>query len=182
MNESPADGPSLDPSEDEVEVLRAFLNSGVRFLVVGGRAVQFYEHTRSTKDLDLLVEFAPENWQKLEVAMGSLNDKVHPFEDLSQSGKHQGRLFDHEIGAYRNVELLTAIDGVSFSEAWSESNEGTFAGLRVRVISKGHLILSKQDTGRPTDADDIKRLQGICLNNARSASTPRRSQPHAKRG
>jgi hypothetical protein len=80
----------IDP--DEIEVLRSFLACGVRFLVVGGRAVQFHGHMRSAKDLDLLVEFSASNWDKLLRALRPLNASVPAFATMSTEKRYQARL------------------------------------------------------------------------------------------
>jgi hypothetical protein len=146
--------PWLDP--DEVEVVRTFLSAGVRFLIVGGRAVQFHGYARPAKDLDLLVEPSAENWPKLQDALRPLNAAVPRFEELSPQRRYQAKL-----RFYETVELLTAISGVCFTEAWTESIETAFEGLQFRVLSKAHLILSKQHSSRPADADDIRGLQPV---------------------
>jgi hypothetical protein len=151
MDEDKAERPWLEP--DELEVVRTFLRAGVRFLIVGGRAVQFHGHARPAKDLDLLVEPTAENWPKLQAALRPLNAGVPPYEDLSPQRKYQAKL-----QFYETVEILTAITGVRFADAWSESIEATFAGLRVRVLSKAHLILSKLESHRSADADDVRHL------------------------
>lgn len=127
----------LDP--DELEVVRTFLSAGVRFLVVGGRAVQFHGHRRRAKDLDLLVDLSAENWPRLQAALRPLNASVPAFEELSQVRKYHARL-----RFYETVELLTAIDDVGFAAAWTQSVEIAFAGLDIRVLSREHLIHSKQ--------------------------------------
>ena len=76
------------------------------------------------------------------------------FEELSPERKYRARL-----GFYETVELLTAIDGVSFADAWRESVETAFADFQIRIISRSHLIVSKQHSSRQIDADDIKGLQ-----------------------
>jgi hypothetical protein len=148
--------PWLDP--DELEVIRAFLDAGVRFVIVGGRAVQFNGHVRPAKDLDLLVEPSAENWSRLQAALKPLNAGVPPFEELSPERKYQARL-----RFYETVELLTAIDGVSFADAWRESIETAVAEFHVRVLSGAQLILSKQHSSRPADADDIKALRALSI-------------------
>ena len=141
---------------DELEVIRAFRGAGVRFLIVGGRAVQFHGHSRDTKDLDLLVEPSAENWPKLRAALRQLNASVPAFEELSQERKYQAKL-----RFYETVEFLTAVEGVCFAEAWTESIDTAFAGLQVRVLSKAHLILSKRHSRRQVDVDDVRALEGI---------------------
>jgi hypothetical protein len=54
---------------DELEVIRSFPDAEVRFVIVGGRAVQFHGHARLAKDLDLLVEPSAENWPRLQAAL-----------------------------------------------------------------------------------------------------------------
>lgn len=154
MGEEEAGKSWLDP--DELEVVQTFLDAGVRFLIVGGRAVQFHGYARPAEDLDLLVELSAENWPKLQIALRPLNDSVKPFNELSQQRKYK-----RTLRVYSTVEFITEIDGVSFAEAWSEGVECTFEGLQVRVLSKPHLILSKKYSGRPSDADDIKGLQNL---------------------
>ena len=45
------------------------VKASVRFLIIGGWAVNFHGHERPVNDLDLLVEFSEENWQKLRLAL-----------------------------------------------------------------------------------------------------------------
>jgi predicted nucleotidyltransferase len=152
MGEEETERQWLDP--DELEVVRKLLDAGVRFLIVGGRAVQFHGRARPAKDLDLLVELSEENWPKLRMGLRPLNAGVPPLDELSPLRKYHVKL-----AYYPSVELLTAINGIAFAEAWFESIEATVAGLRVRVLSKAHLIVSKQQSGRSSDADDILGLQ-----------------------
>jgi hypothetical protein len=101
------------------------------------------------------VEPSAENWPRLQAALRPLNAGVKAFGELSPERKYQARLL-----FYETVELLTAIDAVSFADAWRESIETAFAGFQVRVLSMSHLIVSKQHSSRRVDADDIEALQG----------------------
>lgn len=156
MNMEHPEGQWLDP--EELVVVRGFIDAGVRFLIVGGRAVQFHGHARPAKDLDLLVELSEENWPKLQVALRPLNASAPPYKDLAPQRKYQAKL-----QFFETVELLTAITGVRFADAWSESIDAIFAGLRIRVLSKAHLILSKSGSRRPVDVDDLRHLEAGTL-------------------
>jgi hypothetical protein len=144
----------IDP--DELEVLRSFVASGVHFLVVGGRAVQFHGHSRPAKDLDLLVEFSPENWEKLGRALRPLNAGLPAFDTLSAGERYQAKL-----NFYPTVEFLTSIYGISFEQAWSDGVETTVEDFQVRVLSKAHLVASKQPAIRPLDAEDVRALRAF---------------------
>jgi hypothetical protein len=152
--ESEHNSPWLD--RDELEVLRWFQDAGVRFVIVGGRAVQLHGHLRRAKDLDLLVEPSTENWTRLKAALRPLNAGVPALDELYPHRKYQARL-----RFYETVELLTAIDGVSFMGAWREGIETVFAEFHVRVLSRAPLIVSKQHSPRQVDADDMKALLNI---------------------
>jgi hypothetical protein len=128
----------------------------VRFVIVGGRAVQFHGHARPAKDLDLLVEPSAKNWPRLQAARRPLNASAKAFEELSPERKYQARL-----RFYGTVELLTAIDGVSFADAWRESIGTNVADIKIRVLSRVHLLASKQHSSRKIDADDIKALLAL---------------------
>ena len=92
---------------DELHVIRAFLDAGVRFLIAGGRAVQFHGHFRPTKDLDLLVETSPEGGKRLTAALKSLGTDVNPaqFGNLSEDRPARGVVCRYP------VEFITAIRG-----------------------------------------------------------------------
>jgi len=143
-------------SSDELRVIRAFLDAGVRLVIIGGRAVQFHGHFRPTKDLDLLVEATSENAKRLMVALKSLECKVRDpeqFLNLSEDWRVKCAVCRYP------VEFLTAINGVRFLDAWTDSIKTSADDLTLRVLSKPHLISSKLNTGRPSDAADVKALQ-----------------------
>jgi hypothetical protein len=139
---------------DEAAVLRSFVACDVRFIVVGGRAVQFHGHLRPAKDLDLLVEFSEENWERLGRALRPLNAGVTAFATLSPEKRYQARLT-----FYPTVEFLTAIDGVSFASAWMDAVATIIDSIPVRVLCKAHLITSKKMSKRPLDARDVEALR-----------------------
>ena len=59
------------------------------------------------------------------------------------------------------IELLTAIEGVSFQAAWPDSIETLIDDIEVKVLSKCHLIINKQALGRVKDLEDVKGLLTI---------------------
>ena len=143
---------------DELGVLRVFLNAGVRFVIVGGRAVQFHGHPRVTKDLDLLIEASPENGRHLRSALKILGTQVtnpEQFESLSEAQRAKGSFCRYA------VDYLTAINSVRFVEAWDDAIRVVADGLTVRVISKRHLVASKQNTGRSIDESDAVALNAV---------------------
>jgi len=63
----------------ELELLSRFNSFGVRYLVIGGHAVQFHGHLRSAKDLDIFVDTFADNPSKVALLE---NEWVKRHEDL----------------------------------------------------------------------------------------------------
>ncbi len=59
----------LDLPIDYEDLLRAFVNEGVEFLLIGGWAVAAHGHGRATDDLDVLVRPSPHNAKKVIAAL-----------------------------------------------------------------------------------------------------------------
>jgi len=54
---------------------------------------------------------------------------------------------------------MTAIDGVSFSEAWESRDEGTYGSLRVPFIGYEALVRNKTAAARHQDLADLETLK-----------------------
>jgi len=57
------------------------------------------------------------------------------------------------------IDLLTAISGVSFEEAWATRSEAELDGTAVRFIGSAALLRNKQQTGRAKDLGDVEELR-----------------------
>lgn len=59
----------------------------------------------------------------------------------------------------RRVDVLTTIDGVDFTAAWSDRLTASLGDLDVPVLSREHLIRNRRACGRPKDLADLARLE-----------------------
>lgn len=143
-------------NEDYRDILSAFAEEGVRYLLVGAFAMAAHDRPRTTGDIDLWVEPTPENSSRVFAALerfGAPTGEIAP-EDL--------RVPDvvFQIGvAPRRIDILTSIDGVAFDEAWPERFPVDVAGLAIPVIGRAHLIRNKRATGRQKDLADAEALE-----------------------
>jgi len=72
----------------EIEaVLDALNRARVRYLVVGGVAVVLHGYLRTTADLDLVIDLAPDNALQAVKALTALTRKIHEHEE--QNGRQQ---------------------------------------------------------------------------------------------
>lgn len=143
----------MDP--DFKELLLIFNAHDVEYLVVGAHALAAHGHVRATKDLDVWVSPNPKNAEKI---LNALSDFGAPRGDLTQEDlSRTGTVFQIGIPPLR-IDLITAIDGVSFEEAWPDRFVTAFGGVPVCVISRHHLIVNKKASARLQDLADVERL------------------------
>ncbi|HEY6237174.1 MAG TPA: hypothetical protein VIW69_18875 [Candidatus Elarobacter sp.] len=65
-----------------------------------------------------------------------------------------------QIGVEPNrVDILTAIDGVTFECAWASRQRGTYGDESMWVIGIEPLIENKRASGRPRDLLDVRELE-----------------------
>ena len=138
------------------ELLSLFTARGVRFLVVGGYAVGSHATFRATKDLDLWSEPTPDNakrtWRAL-AEFGMPLGKITPA-DLEQPGPW----LTFGIAPTR-VDILTAVDGLVFADAWERRVTRTFGRTTAPVLSIDDLIANKRRVGRKQDLADVENLE-----------------------
>jgi hypothetical protein len=142
--------------EDLKELLRAFNDHGVKYLIVGGYAFGVHAEPRATKDLDIFIRSDVENSKAIFRALAQYGA---PLEGLDPSDFMDGTTF--QIGQPpARIDILQHIDGVTFEEAWKNRIEGTIDGqIRAAVISRDDLIRNELASGREQDILDVKTLR-----------------------
>ena len=143
-------------NSDFAELLQAFENYEVEYLVVGGYAVMAYAEPRFTKDFDVWVNTEGENPLKVYRALADFGAPLAGIEP-DDFGK-EGVVFQMGVSPVR-VDVIMSIDGVNFSDAWSNRNRISFGELDGWVISKPDLITNKKASGRPQDLLDATALE-----------------------
>lgn len=145
----------LDPNFREfIELL---LENDVAFMVVGGYAVAAHGRPRYTGDLDIWVLVEEENADKLiqtirDFGFASLELTADDFlteEHVVQFGREPVR-----------IDLLTSLDGVSFSECSERVVHLEIDGMSVPFISREDLLRNKRSSGRARDLADVEALDG----------------------
>jgi hypothetical protein len=143
-------------SRDFRDLLAEFNALGVEYLVVGAHALAAHGHVRATKDLDIWVRTDPANAKRILAALQAFGAPLH---DLSEADLSQpGVVFQIGVPPLR-IDILTAIDGVRFEDAWPARLQTSFADLTVSVLSKAHTIQNKRAAGRTQDLADVERLE-----------------------
>jgi hypothetical protein len=141
---------------DFSDMLSALSAEGVEFLLVGAYAMAVHGVPRATGDIDIWVRPTQANAER---AFRALARYGAPLAGLTVTDLAKpGTVF--QIGvAPRRIDVLTAIDGVEFDQAWSRHITSDYVAPAVPVIGREDLIRNKRSTGRLRDQADADRLE-----------------------
>lgn len=143
--------------KDFKDLLRAFNEEGVEYLLVGGYAFGVYAQPRATKDLDLFIRSSVSNSEAIFEALCKFGAPLHGMTTKDFRDGETGLEFGHEP---HRVDILQKISGVSFEEAWKDRVKATIEDdTPIFVISRKHLIQNKRAAGRPRDLLDVKEIE-----------------------
>ena len=68
----------------------------------------------------------------------------------------------HEPVEPGRIDVLTAVSGVRFEDAWPSTIQADFAdGVRCHVIGLSDLLQNKRASGRPQDLEDVAALERL---------------------
>lgn len=142
-------------NQDFVDLLRAFVDHDVRFLIVGAYALALHGRPRATGDLDVWVEATPENAARVVRALASFGA---PMDQVSEADfSSPGVVLQLGVAPGR-IDILTALTGLSFEEAWPGRIRESLGGVAVDFIGREAFIRNKRATGRLKDLGDIEGM------------------------
>ena len=148
-------GAKTDLTRDFRDLLQAFVDHEVRFLVVGAYALAIHGHPRATGDLDLWIEPTPENAERAYAALADFGAPLHELtrEDLATPST----VFQIGLPPLR-IDVLTRLTGLDFGPAFGRRIEADFEGVRVPVVGREDFLANKRALGRARDLADAERL------------------------
>ncbi|MCW5900010.1 MAG: hypothetical protein KIT10_12145 [Flavobacteriales bacterium] len=145
--------------DDVLGFLRSARELGLRYLMVGGGAVNFHGYQRNSADVDLWIEPTPENFDRLKQVLASMGYES----ELPPSVLSAEQNVSIKISSEQELELITSFNpGCSFEEAFARAVEASIAGepvTRIRVLAFDDLVNSKIKSARPKDLLDVDELQ-----------------------
>jgi hypothetical protein len=157
-----------------VEAVAGALNAaGVRYLVVGGLAVNAHGYLRTTVDLDLVVQLHPENVVRGLNALEGIGYKpripvtAEQFADQSLRDswrEEKGMLvFQLHSDLHRGTPVdIFVYEPFEFDAEYSRSiSEEVAPGTPIRIVGLEALFAMKRAANRPKDLADMDALQKI---------------------
>lgn len=138
----------------------------MRFVLVGGLAVNAWGYLRATRDVDFVPDPNPENLARLNALLNDLDGKVDvggkllagsAISTFLRTGDRT--LVATELGP---VDVLQGLPQVPpFFVLDEKAKEVDLDGLVVRVCSLQHLIEMKRSSERARDHEDLAALEAV---------------------
>ena len=143
-----------------LQVLRAFEDEGLEYVLIGATAMGFHGIVRATEDLDLFIRATPENVERLKRAFR----KAYPDDPNVDEISAEDLLGDYPAVRYYPstgdlyFDIMTRLGSAArFDTVESEVME--VEGIRVWVATPSALYRLKKDTARPLDQQDAEALR-----------------------
>jgi predicted nucleotidyltransferase len=150
-----------------LEILQAFVDCDVDFVLIGGIAMQAHLSDRVTKDIDLAVTFSRDNREKMAEALARVGARMMgPDGKIAKDPPSAGLLGGGSMWFFDT--LHGKVDVVA-----PPGPPGGYPGLRERALelkvgdliiptaSREDLLEMKRRAGRPQDLEDIKHLESL---------------------
>lgn len=157
---------------DYLAIFRKFNERGIRYIVVGGLAVNLHGIPRMTYDIDILLDLEDKNIKKFLLLLKRWGFKPRAPVDImefAQKEKREDWIKNKNMKAFNLVnsewaisEIDIVIDApVQYEEAYKSVNHIVLQGVAIPVISIDGLMKMKQKTGRQQDRADIRYLRKL---------------------
>ena len=147
------DNDALSP--DFLDFIVALNEQKVDFVLVGGYALGVHGIVCATGDIDFLYRATNANVRRLCNAMIDFGTPPEVIDE--ETLLEPGIVTQFGQPPYR-IDLLNAIDGVTFAEVWRGADVTSLQGQEVRVIGLKELKANKSATGRKKHKEDVRRL------------------------
>lgn len=144
-----------------VNIWKKLNENNVRYLTIGGLAVNIYGYTRNTGDVDILIDDTPENRKNLRKAFAAIG--IGDFAAIETMQFIPG-FTDFTISYDLRLDVMTSIKGIENESFDSLLNNATIVLLKetpVYFLDYDSLIKAKKATNRLKDQLDIEELEKI---------------------
>ena len=144
----------------------------VKYLVVGGMAVNLYGYVRFTGDLDIILLLSEQNLEKISKVMGKLGYaeripvKVTELKDLQRVKKWlkeknmQAFSFVPQKDSPLQIDIIIK-ESLGFEEIYKRKCMKKSGKINIPVVSVGDLVKMKKTANRPQDRIDVEALKNL---------------------
>lgn len=131
---------------------------GVRYIMVGGLAVNLHGYSRITADIDVWVEDTVDNRKQLSLVFEGLGYNINMVNFQFVPG--WGSL---HIGDGIRLDIMTEMVGIDvpFADCMTMATQAEIEGVFVPFLHINQLIANKKAVNRPKDQIDVAALEKI---------------------
>lgn len=144
-----------------IDIWKYFSLNNVKYLTIGGFAVNIYGYGRNTGDIDLFIEDSVENRNNLRVALKQSG--IGDFENIS-SMQFIPDGADITLNFNLRLEIMTSVKGLenkTFDQLLEKAYITEINDIPVYFIDYENLIIAKKAANRPKDILDIEELEKL---------------------
>lgn len=141
-----------------VDIWRQLHLSQVKYLTIGGFAVNIYGFNRNTGDIDIFIEDSVENRKNLRKALKDAG--IGDFKQIEYLQFVPGWT-DFSLDFGMRLDIMTEVKGlenIPFDELWKLATVVMIEETPVFFLDYNNLIASKKAVNRPKDQLDIEEL------------------------
>jgi hypothetical protein len=150
---------------DPTRLLRALVDAGVDFVVIGGVAAVLHGSARNTFDLDICFASDPHNLEVLGSALLGLDARLrgpHPVPFVPDAAALKRIEVLTLVTTAGDLDVLRAPSGAPrYDVLRGHADRYDVGGFEVRVACVEDLIAMKTAAGRAKDLADIEELEAI---------------------
>ena len=143
-------------NQDFLDLLRAFIEGNVRYLIVGAYALAVHGRPRATGDLDVWIDATPQNAGRVMRALAAFGA---PLAEVTEADfSRSGAVFQIGVPPGR-IDILTELTGLAFADAWATRIRRPFGDIDADFIDRASFLRNKRATGRLKDLADIEGME-----------------------
>jgi hypothetical protein len=144
----------MDTVKDFEDLLSLFGAHHVRYLIIGGLAFIYHAKPRYTKDMDIWVDFTPNNLLRANRALADFGSpsllSLDRDDEVLQLGIAPNR-----------IDLFLRIQKMVFENAWKRRVQGSYGAVAADWIDLDSLLEIKSGIDKPKHQEDARILREV---------------------
>jgi predicted nucleotidyltransferase len=144
-----------------IDIWKYLAANKVKYLTIGGFAVNIYGYGRNTGDIDIFIEDSIDNRENLREALKQAG--IGDFENLNTMQFIPGWT-DITLNFNLRLDIMTSVKGLennTFEQLLEKAYITEISDIPVYFIDYENLIIAKKAANRPKDLLDIEELEKL---------------------
>jgi hypothetical protein len=144
-----------------IDVWKYLAVNKVKYLTIGGFAVNIYGYGRNTGDIDIFIEDSIDNRENLRKALKQAG--IGDFENINTMQFIPGWT-DITLNFNLRLDIMTSVKGLentTFEQLLEKAYITEISDIPVYFIDYENLIIAKKASNRPKDLLDIEELEKL---------------------